>query len=156
MKIKRKQKFAMKTANESQAQKYYYKRIKIGTLLLCALYLITCGTAVVLGLKSSKQDMAKVNVNTMGYTDIFLMRPKNSPLASSDVSFPKYELPDFIADYTNTQTLSMITPNSRKNMRYVSPCAALFDSNMDFVSSNLRATLIFDVEAERVGGAYSI
>lgn len=145
MKMKRKQRFAMKTANESQAQKYYYKRIKIGTLLLCVLYLITCGTAVVLGIDSSKQDMEKLYNNATYYTNIFDLTT-GCGLGidvSSESAFPKYDLPSFVTRYAYNQTLSMTIKGRGKRFR-VSPFAALFDSNMNFVSSSLCSKLYFN------------
>lgn len=142
MKIKRKQKFAMKTANESQAQRYYYKRIKIGTLLLCFVYLIICGTAVVLGIDSSKQDMYKLYNNATYYTNIFNLTTGSGLDVSSESAFPKYDLPSFVTQYAYDQTLSNTIKGRGKRLR-VSPCAAIFDSDMNFVSSSLCSMLFF-------------
>jgi len=149
MKIKRKQKFAMKTANESQAQRYYYKRIKIGSLLLCVLFLISCGTAVVSGLESSKQDMYKLYNNATYYMNEFDL---TTPFifVSSESAFPKYDLPTFITQYAYNQTLSMTIKGRGKRLR-VSPCAALFDSKMNFVSSSLCAQLFFNEALKKDG-----
>jgi len=144
MKIKRKQKFAMKTANESQAQKYYYRRIKIGAGCLCFLYVISCMTAVYLGYKGSKADVVKLYNNSTYNTIELFMKTAPSNM-DSDITFPKYELPDFIAMYAYKQTLSV------KDKRRVSPCVALFDNNMNFVSSNLRAILGFNEEISNEG-----
>ena len=150
MKIKRKQKFAMKTANESQAQKYYYKRIKIGALVLCALFLISCGTAVVLGIDSSKQDMYKLYNNATYYTNIFNLTTGSGLYVSSEAAFPKYDLPSFITQYAYDQTLSNTIKGRGKRLR-VSPCAAIFDSDMNFVSSSL-CSMLFSKEVLKKDG----
>ena len=152
MKISRKQKFKQLTANESQAQRYYYKRIRIGSLLLCLLFLITCGTAVVLGLNSSKQDVAKLYDHTTYWTTETYMKTGPSNTVNSDIAFPKYDLPDFIATYAYNQTLSLTVKGRGKRLR-VNPYAALFDSNMNFVSSNLRAWLSVSQANNKAGSA---